>query len=81
MALDKSTLQSALYSNLKTIFEDLSSKSADDAAIAMAQAMADAIDIYVKTGSVTFTAGTITGACPPLGGPLTGGTGAGGTIT
>lgn len=62
MALDKATLTSAL----KTIFEDLSDKSAAD----VAQQMADAIDAYVKTGTVpagipiagTSPAGAVTGA-------------------
>ena len=66
-----------LETALKTIFEDLSAKTADQAA----SAVADAIDTYVKTGTIAFSSGNINGSCPPSGGPLTGGTGTGGTIS
>lgn len=63
MALDKPGLALAL----KAIFEDLSGQTAADAA----NAMADAIDAFVKTGEVS--AGIpITGSSPS--GPVTGAT-------
>ncbi len=59
--LDKATLKSAL----QTIFEDLSNKTASEAAASMA----DAIEAFVKTGTVpagiaitgTSPAGAVTG--------------------
>jgi hypothetical protein len=69
MALNKATLQTSL----QAIFEDLSDKSAAD----VAQQMADAIDAYVKTGTVP--AGIpITGTSPT--GPVTGTTSGPGSI-
>jgi imidazolonepropionase-like amidohydrolase len=51
MSLNKIALKNAL----QAAFEDIrSDKTAADAA----QQLADAIDDYVKTGSVTFVAGT-----------------------
>ena len=69
MALNKENLQTSL----QTIFDDLSDKSAAD----VAQQMADAIDAYVKTGTVQ--AGIpITGTSPT--GPITGATSGTGSI-
>jgi len=53
MALDKTTL----IATLTTIFEDVSGTTAAQ----KAASIADAIDIFVKTGEVTFVAGEITG--------------------
>lgn len=55
MALDKATLITDLTSSFTTIFEDLSGKDADVKAGEMANAIADAIDIYVKTATVATT--------------------------
>lgn len=70
MALDKATLTSSLT----TIFEDLSGKSAAD----VAQQMADAIDAYVKTGTVP--AGIPIAGISPAG-AVTGATSGPGSIT
>ncbi len=69
MALDTPGLASAL----KNIFENLNGQTAQDAA----DAMADAIETYVKTGEVS--AGIpITGTSPS--GPVTGSTSGTGSI-
>jgi len=74
MALDKATL----IIDLTAIFTDTSgTKTATQAA----QEIADAIDKYVKTGSVAFGAGTITGADVPSGDTHNGLTATNGTIS
>jgi hypothetical protein len=54
MALDKATLTATLTS----IFEDLDNEAT---AAEKATAIADAIDVFVRSGTVAFTAGQITG--------------------
>lgn len=49
MALDKASL----VSELTTVFEDVNAKTAAETA----QQIADAIDTFVKTGSVTVASG------------------------
>ncbi len=67
MALNKAGLISAI----QAVLEDLDSgKSAAD----KATELADAIDTYIKSASVTTT---VVGVCPSGGGPLTGGAGTG----
>lgn len=51
MALDKATL----IASLTTIFSDLTGKTAAQ----QAQAVADAIDIYVKTGTIATTVAVV----------------------
>lgn len=55
MALDKATL----ITSLTTAFADVTAGKTPAQAAAQ---VADAIDVYVKSGTVTFTAGQITGA-------------------
>ena len=65
MPLDKTTLQS----QLQAIFEDLDPSKTPEQ---VAQEMADAIDVFVKSGTVNTA---VTGSCPT--GAVTGtGTGA-----
>lgn len=66
MALAKAALVSALQS----AFEDLSGKTAAQ----KAQAIADAIDTFVKTGTVTVSVTSVSGVTtgPGVSGPGTG---------
>lgn len=74
MSLDKSTL----ISSLTAIFSDV---AAGTTPTQKANSIADAIDTYVKSGTISFTSGQVTGTCPPSGGPLTSGAGTGGQIS
>ncbi len=73
MALDKAGLEAALLA----IFNDLSGKTAAQGAAALATA----IDDYVKTGTVDFGVGQITGLDAPSGDSHALLTATGGTIS
>lgn len=77
MALDKQSLKSAIKSALQGA-QDVT--NANDGAEYIAERLANAIDSFVKTGSVSFTPGTITGIAPSGGGAITSGAGSEGTI-
>lgn len=55
MALDKAGLIAGLTSDLTTIFGDLTGKTAAVKAGEIATAIADRVDTYVKTGTVTVS--------------------------
>jgi len=55
--------------------------NADLATTELAGLLADAIETFVKSGTVDFTSGEVTGTCPSGGGPLTLGTASGGEIS
>jgi hypothetical protein len=73
MALDKTSL----YNAILAIWQ---SNDGSKTVVEKAQAMADAIDTYVKTGTVSVATGNVSGTCPAGGGPLTNGAATNGTI-
>ena len=87
MALNKSGLKNSL----KQIYldnidkhpepDEESKAQAEEEAEKMAEKMANAIEAFVKSGTVTFSTGEVTGACPPEGGPLSAGAATGGEIS
>lgn len=85
MALDKSTLttaiQNALKANVNQAGADAAAKAAAEAAAnTLGTAIADAMDAFVKSGVVTFSVGNVVGTCAAPGSPLTAGAASGGTI-
>ena len=46
----------------------------------IAEDIANAMEVYVKSGTVSFSIGTVNGACPPGGGALTAGQATGGQM-
>jgi predicted alternative tryptophan synthase beta-subunit len=85
MALDTSTLtttiQNALKANVNQSNADADAKAAAEAAANnLGTTIANAIETFVKSGEVSFSAGSVTGSTP-ANGTLTGGTASGGTIS
>ena len=85
MALDKSTLtstiQNALLANLNQGDADAAALSAaQSAANTLGTTIANAIDAFVKSGTVAFSSGSVTGGTP-ANGTLTGGSATGGIIS
>ena len=80
MALDKSSLYTALYNGFLTIFQTPSVNFTAKAA-EMATLISDSVDTYTKTGTVTFSSGNVNGTCAAPGAPLVAGNAANGTIS
>lgn len=78
MALDKAALKSAIKSGFEAA---QTQQDKDAAANSIADAIANAIDAFVKSGAVNFTAGAVTGTCGGPGAPLTVGAASNGTIS
>ncbi len=88
MALNSTILAAALkstiinYLNIDLNDPKVIEEGAEENIEEFAKAIAEEIVNHIKTYAiVSFPPGTITGACPPGGGPLSGGTGTGGKIT
>lgn len=64
MALDKSSLKTSI----EAILTDMETRN-EDAKAEFATRLADAIDTYVKSATIVYTAGLI---APPMGGAVTG---------
>lgn len=77
MPLNKSALKAAIKSGYEAAQAEQDPALAADA---IAGAIADAIEIFVKSGTVSFAAGTVTGATP-ANGSLTGGAATNGLIS
>ena len=75
------SLKSAFLENLQQPDADSDARQkAEQAAEKLANTFANAIDTFVKSGTVSFTAGTVTGATP-ANGTLQGGAASGGIIS
>lgn len=78
MALDKTTLTSAIQDAMKA---NVNQAGAEAAANTLGTAIANAIDAFVKSGAVSFAEGTVTGTCAGPGSPLTLGAASNGSIS
>lgn len=86
MPLNKSdlanSLKSAFLENLQQPDADSNAmQKAEQAAEKLANTFANAIDTFVKSGTVAFATGTVQGTAPSGGGPITAGSASGGTIS
>lgn len=78
MALDKDTLISDLK-DMRNILKSIENEA--DADEQATELLASAIEKFIKSGTVNFASGKVTGTCPSGGGPLTLGTATEGEIS
>ena len=78
MSLKTSDLQAAIE---RALWKQRTEKDAETAVQTIAQELATAIEVFIKSGEVEFVSGKVEGVAPSGGGPITAGLATGGKIS
>lgn len=83
MALEKGTLANTIKGLLSTMQSNTDPDKVESVTEDIANGLADAIELFVKSGEVNFSTGTVVGIAPPgtAGGPIMNGAASKGLIT
>lgn len=66
MALDKATLKTTIKTLSETLFENTGNMTPDQARDFFAQGLADAIEVYVKSGDGVYVLGSLQAGANPV---------------